>query len=65
MLLHGLEQGYFASEGLNVTIDRGFGSADAVTKVASGAYQFVLGDINSMVEFNSKKIPKGKSFPSS
>lgn len=54
MLLHGLEQGYFSQEGLNVSIDRGFGSADAVTKVASDAYQFVLGDINSMVEFNSK-----------
>ena len=32
------EKGYFTKEGLNVKIDRGFGSGDAVTKVASGAY---------------------------
>ena len=58
MLLYGLEQGYFSDEGLNVTIDRGYGSADAVTKVASGAYQFVLGDVNSMVEFNARNPDK-------
>jgi NitT/TauT family transport system substrate-binding protein len=53
MLLYGQEQGYFSQEGLNVTFDRGYGSADAVTKAASGAYSFALGDINSMVEFNA------------
>jgi NitT/TauT family transport system substrate-binding protein len=54
MLLYGQDQGYFSQEGLNVTFDRGYGSADAVTKAASGAYSFALGDINSMVEFNAK-----------
>ena len=47
-----LERGYFAAEGINLTIDRGFGSADAVTKIASGAYDLGYADINSMVEFN-------------
>src|SRR5438105_800877 len=58
MLLYGQEQGYFSQEGLNVTIDRGYGSADAVTKAASGAYSFALGDSNSMVEFNAKNTDK-------
>ena len=58
MLLHGQEQGYFSQEGLNVTIDRGYGSADAVTRAASGAYAFALGDINSMVEFNARHPDK-------
>jgi len=47
-----LSKGYFAQEGLNVTIDRGYGSADAVSKIASGAYDLGYADINSMVEFN-------------
>ncbi len=47
-----LDRGYFAAEGINLTIDRGFGSADAVTKIASGAYTLGYADINSMVEFN-------------
>ncbi len=45
-------KGYFAQEGLDVTIDRGFGSADAVSKIASGAYDLGYADINSMIEFN-------------
>lgn len=48
------EKGYYAAEGLNITIDRGFGSADAVTKIASGAYNLGYADINSMIEFNAR-----------
>lgn len=44
--------GYFAEEGLTVTIDSGNGSAGAVTRVASGAYQMGFADINALVEFN-------------
>jgi NitT/TauT family transport system substrate-binding protein len=47
-----LDRGHYAAEGLDVTVDRGFGSADAVSKVASGAYQMGYADINSMIEFN-------------
>jgi NitT/TauT family transport system substrate-binding protein len=47
-----LDHGYYAAEGLNVTVDRGFGSADAVSKVASGAYDLGYADINSMIEFD-------------
>lgn len=44
--------GYFAEEGLEVSIDSGNGSAGAVTRVASGAYQMGFADINALVEFN-------------
>lgn len=47
-----LYKGYFAAEGLEVTIDRGYGSADAVTKIATGVYDIGFADINSMIEFN-------------
>ncbi|WP_157505719.1 ABC transporter substrate-binding protein [Geminicoccus roseus] len=46
-------KGYFAEEGLSVTIDSGNGSAGAVTRVASGAYQMGFADINALVEFNA------------
>jgi NitT/TauT family transport system substrate-binding protein len=46
------EKGYFADEGLEVSIDSGNGSAGAVTRVASGAYQMGFADINALVEFN-------------
>lgn len=49
-----LEKGYFAQEGLAVTVDRGYGSADAITKVASGAYHMGYGSIDALIEFNAK-----------
>jgi len=39
-----LERGYFRDEGLNVTLDRGFGAGDVPVKVASGAYEFGVSD---------------------
>jgi len=47
-----LDKGYYAAEGLNVSIDRGFGSADAISKIAAGNYDMGFADINSMIEFN-------------
>jgi NitT/TauT family transport system substrate-binding protein len=49
-----LEQGYFTEEGLEVTFERGFGSADSITKVAAGQYDIGEGDMYSMMEFNEK-----------
>jgi NitT/TauT family transport system substrate-binding protein len=45
--------GYYEAEGLDVAIDSGNGSAGAITRVASGAYQMGFADINSLVEFNA------------
>ncbi|WP_439596404.1 ABC transporter substrate-binding protein [Falsiroseomonas sp.] len=44
-----LERGYFREEGLDVSIDRGFGAGDVPVKVASGAYQFGVGDISAVM----------------
>jgi NitT/TauT family transport system substrate-binding protein len=49
-----LDKGYYTAEKLNVTIDRGFGSGDAVSKIAAGTYDMGFADINSMIEFNAK-----------
>ncbi|HBM44566.1 MAG TPA: taurine ABC transporter permease, partial [Halomonas sp.] len=44
-------RGYFAEEGLDVQIDSGSGSAGAINRVASGAYEMGFGDLNALVEF--------------
>ncbi|CAO1669443.1 ABC transporter substrate-binding protein [Halomonas sp. MES3-P3E] len=44
-------RGYFADEGLDVQIDSGSGSAGAINRVASGAYEMGFGDLNALVEF--------------
>jgi NitT/TauT family transport system substrate-binding protein len=49
------EGGYFAREGVNVQVDRGYGSADAITKVASGAYDMAFADIGALIQFNAKQ----------
>lgn len=48
--LMALDKGYFKEEGLNVTIDSGSGSAGAVTRVATGAYDMGFADFNALVE---------------
>lgn len=45
---------YFAAEGLDVEIDAGNGSAGAVTRVATGAYQMGFADFNALVEYDAK-----------
>jgi NitT/TauT family transport system substrate-binding protein len=53
------DKGYFAAEGLDVTIDTGNGSAGAVTRVASGAYDIGMADLNSLVEFDATNPGRG------
>src|ERR1700694_4877050 len=48
--------GYFARAGVNVQVDRGYGSADAITKVASGAYDMAFADIGALIQFNGKQV---------
>jgi NitT/TauT family transport system substrate-binding protein len=45
-----LDKGYFAEEGLNVTIDTGAGSRESIPRVATGAYEFGFGDINALIK---------------
>lgn len=56
--VNAVDNGHFARQGLEVTIDRGYGSSDAITKLASGSYDVAFGDINSMMEFNTKNPDK-------
>lgn len=46
-------KGYFAAEGLDVTIDAGAGSGGAVTRVATGAYDMAFADFNALVEYDA------------
>src|SRR5688572_22696008 len=46
-----LEKGHFKAEGLDVTIDPGTGSLDSINRVAPGAYQMSVADINSLIRY--------------
>jgi NitT/TauT family transport system substrate-binding protein len=49
-----LQKGYYKQEGLDVTIDRGKGSAEVVRQLASGVYDMGFPDINVVIDFDSK-----------
>ncbi|WP_028312649.1 ABC transporter substrate-binding protein [Derxia gummosa] len=44
-------KGYFKAEGLDVTVDAGNGSGNAVNRVASGAYDMGFADLAALMEF--------------
>lgn len=46
-----IDKGYFEEEGLDVTVDTGSGSREAIPRVATGAYEMGFGDINALVKF--------------
>ena len=52
-------KGYFEAEKLDVTIDTGNGSGNAVNRVASGAYEMGFADLAALMEFwgNNAGIP--------
>jgi NitT/TauT family transport system substrate-binding protein len=43
------ERGFYRDEGLDVDVQRGYGSADAVKRVAAGTVTFSFGDTGSLV----------------
>ena len=59
LFLQGNTKGYFAREKLDVAIDVGSGSAAAVQRVASGAYDIGFADINTLIEYlgNNPQAP--------
>lgn len=57
--LAAIEKGYFAEEGLNVTIDTGAGSLESIPRVASGPYEMGFGDFNSLIRFNDQNPEVG------
>src|SRR6266851_7102507 len=54
-----LYKGYYKAEGLDVSIDRGKGSAELVRQLASGVYDMGYPDISVVTDFNSKNPDKG------
>ncbi len=48
-------KGYFAAEGLAVTVDQGTGSAATVSRIVTGAYDAGFGDINAIVTLAGKQ----------
>src|ERR1700736_1448335 len=56
-----LQKGYYKAEGLDVSIDRGKGSAEVVRQLASGVYDMGYPDISVVTDFDSK-TPE-KAFP--
>ena len=48
------ERGYYEEAGLDVTIDSGQGSLEAIPRVASGTYQMGFADINSLIKFKDQ-----------
>jgi NitT/TauT family transport system substrate-binding protein len=45
-------KGYFKQAGLDVTIDAGNGSGNAVNRVASGSYDIGFADLAALMEFH-------------
>lgn len=49
------DRGYFAQEKIDLTIDQGDGSTNAVTKVMAGSYQASFGDLNAVIQNAASK----------
>ena len=51
IFFHAEQKGYFKQEGLEVSLDVGTGSASAVARVATGAYDMSFGDTSALIEY--------------
>jgi NitT/TauT family transport system substrate-binding protein len=53
-------KGYFEQEGLDVTVDPGTGSASAVQRIATGAYDVGFADVTALAEYlaNNPSAPR-------
>ena len=50
----GLDQGHYRGAGVEPAIERGFGGADSIKKLAAGATDFAFADVGSMVVARSR-----------
>lgn len=46
------DRGFYQEEGVEVSIDRGYGSGDTMAKVAAGSYDIGFADTNLLIKFN-------------
>lgn len=51
---YGVDQGLFAKEKVDATVERGYGSADNLNKLAAGALDIALVDPNLLTKFNTE-----------
>ncbi len=54
LFVNGLDKGFFQAEGINLTIDTGNGSREAIPRVASNTYELGFGDVNSLIRFRDE-----------
>jgi NitT/TauT family transport system substrate-binding protein len=55
MYYGGWQKGIFAAEGIDVTITRGYGSGDTVTKLAANAFDFGIADISAVMTARARQ----------
>jgi NitT/TauT family transport system substrate-binding protein len=55
MYYGGWQKGLFADEGLDITITRGYGSGDTVTKLAGGAFEFGVSDVSAVMTARARQ----------
>ncbi len=49
------EKGIYAQEGLDITISRGYGSGDTVTKLAGGSFEFGVADLGAVLTARARQ----------
>lgn len=49
-----LEAGFFKNEGLDVSIEPSAGGPEPITRVATGAFDLALGDINALIRYRDQ-----------
>lgn len=54
LFLMAQEKGYFKDEGLDVTIDAGASSREAIPRVAAGEYEAGFGDVNTLIRYRDE-----------
>ena len=55
---YGKEKGYYAAEGIDLTINEGRGSANTVQVVAAGSDTFGLADSSSVIADRRRRAPR-------
>jgi NitT/TauT family transport system substrate-binding protein len=53
-LVVAIDRGYFKAEGLDVTIDAAASPVEAISRIASGAYDMGFADVNSLIKFRDQ-----------
>jgi len=55
MYYGGWQKGIFAAEGIDITITRGYGSGDTVTKLAGGGFDFGVADMAAVITARARQ----------